>query len=118
METGDAKLASVRAWMFLSALTLGEWGSAGRCSWCASVGGLCCRTLWPKPQILLSLQVVFDLSMAREAEDYCGLMLGVSQLGPNWVPTHGSQLKTREAFPEKKGGLGYSLKRIYFNSFY
>jgi len=39
-------------------------------------------------QILLCLQVVFDLSMAREAEDYCGLMLGVSQLGPNsWVPT-------------------------------
>jgi len=34
-------------------------------------------------QILLCLQVVFDLSMAREAEDYCGLMLGVSQLGPN-----------------------------------
>jgi hypothetical protein len=42
-------------------------------------------------QILLCLQVVFDLSMAREAEDYCGLLLGVSQLGPNWGPT-GSQL--------------------------
>ena len=118
VEAADARLASVRAWVFLSALTLGEWGSAGRCSWCASVGVFCCRTRWPKPRADCRSFYASQWSLICLCRARLRTTVDLCLVCPNWVPTHGSQLKTREAFPEKKGGLGYFLKRKDFISFY
>jgi len=60
-------------------------------------------------QILLCLQVVFDLSMARKAEDYCGLMLGVSQLGPN-LGQLGPNSKRVKLSPKRRVVLATLLK--------